>query len=563
MIRTAAWSKSARIDVSLRNTRKRSPLRGWWSFMPGAISARGCSDAEVGPAPIRAHLLSLLVRPTSPSLALGLVVAASLIVAETLLGYLLGRVAPESALGVVYLLGVVVIAIGWGFWLAAATSVASTLAFDYFLIKPIWSLTVTDPRDWVALAVFLVVALLASTVADLARRAAEADQRRREAELAADLGRVLAEQQAALRRVATLVARGVSSSEVFSAVVRELARCLGVYYSALFRYEPDGAAILVAARDDDPGLKKIPVGERFSLEGENVPAMVLRTGRAARMDSYKNAPGSVAARFRDLGLRAAVGAPIVVYGRLWGAAIVGWSRPEPLPPDTEARVGDFADLVATAIANAEAHAQLTASRARIVAAADDARRRLERDLHDGAQQRLVSLGLELRTAEAAVPFELDELREQISDIVAGLAAVSQELQEISRGIHPAILSKGGLGPALKALGRRSAVPVKLDVGVDRRLPEPAEVAAYYVVAEALTNVAKHARASEVSLCVDIEGADLRLAIRDDGVGGADSRKGSGLIGLIDRVEALGGQMQISSHAGHGTSLLVTMPLEVK
>jgi signal transduction histidine kinase len=394
---------------------------------------------------------------------------------------------------------------------------------------------------------------------DFAR--AKADQRRREDEASNDELGVLAELQASLRRIATLVARGVPPSELFSAVVAEVSRCLGVYHSVLFRYEPDGAAILVAARDDDPGVKTMPVGERFSLEGESVVALVSRTGRAARMISYDNASGSAAARVCDLGLRTAVGAPIVVDGRLWGAAIVGWSRPEPLPPDTEARVGEFADLVATAIANTEAHAQLTASRARIVAAADDARRRIERDLHDGAQQRLVSLGLALRTTQASMPPEQHALREQISDIVNGLAAVSTDLREISRGIHPAILSKGGLGPALKALGRRSAVPVQLDLGVDRGLPQSAEVAAYYVVAEALTNTAKHAQASEVNVRVEADGANLHLCIRDDGIGGADSRNGSGLIGLTDRVEALGGRMDISSPLGTGTSLLVTIPIE--
>jgi signal transduction histidine kinase len=374
---------------------------------------------------------------------------------------------------------------------------------------------------------------------------------------------VVAELQASLRRIATLVARGVPPSEVFSAVVGEVSRCLGVHHSVLFRYEPDGTAYLVADRDDDPGMKNMPVGERFSLDGESVTAMIFRTGRAARMVSYENAPGSVAARMRDLGLRTAVGAPIVVDGRLWGAATVGWSRAEPLPPDTEARVGDFADLVATAIANTEAHAQLTASRARIVAAADDARRRIERDLHDGAQQRLVSLGLQLRAAEASVLPQQQALLEQISDIVSGLADVSKDLQEISRGIHPAILSKGGLGPALKALARRSAVPVQLDLAVDPGLPESAEVAAYYVVAEALTNTAKHARASVVNVRVEAEDANLHLCIRDDGIGGADSRNGSGLIGLTDRVEALGGQMDVSSPLGSGTSLLVKIPIEVK
>jgi len=309
-------------------------------------------------------------------------------------------------------------------------------------------------------------------------------------------------------------------------------------------------------------LIKVPVGDRFSLEGDSLGAMVLRTRRAARID-YGDAAGSTAARIRDLGIRSGVGAPIVVEARLWGVAMVGWSRSEPLPPDTEARVANFADLVATAIANAETRAELTASRARIVAAADDARRHFERDLHDGAQQRLVSLGLKLRTAEALVPPDLHQLNEQISDVVMGLAGVSEELREISRGIHPAILSKGGLCPALKALGRRSAVPVQLDLAVEGRLPETAEVAAYYVVAEALTNVAKHAQASEVSVSVELEGANLHLSIRDDGVGGADSRKGSGLLGLIDRVEALGGTMRITSKSGSGTSLLATIPLEVE
>src|ERR1700694_4746922 len=318
---------------------------------------------------------------------------------------------------------------------------------------------------------------------DFAR--AEAAHRRREDEPSRDELGVLAELQASLRRIATLVARGVPPSEVFSAVVGEVSRCLGVHHSVLFRYEPDGAAYLVAACADEPGREKMPVGERFSLEGESVVAMVSRTGRAARMVSYENAPGSVAARMRDLGLRTAVGAASVVDGRLWGAAIVGWSRPEPLPPDTEARVGDFADLVATAIANAEAHAQLTASRARIVAAGDDARRRIERDLHDGAQQRLVSLGLALRTAEASVPAELQPLKEQISHLVTTVAAVSEEVQEISHGIHPAILSNG-LGPALKTLARRSSIPVDLDLGIHSHVPEPVEVAAYYVAAEALT-----------------------------------------------------------------------------
>jgi signal transduction histidine kinase len=289
--------------------------------------------------------------------------------------------------------------------------------------------------------------------------------------------------------------------------------------------------------------------------------MVLRTGRAARMDSHDNASGPAAARFRELGMCSAVGAPIIVGDRLWGAATVGTSRPGPLPADTEARVQDFAGLVATAIANTETRAQLSASRARIVAAADEARRRIERDLHDGAQQRLVSLGLEVRTAEDCVPPELRPLKEQISHILTSVAEISEEVQEISRGIHPAILSKGGLGPALKALARRSTVPVELDLRADRRLPDAVEAASYYVVAEALTNAAKHAQPSGVNVSVVAEGATVHLSIRDDGIGGADAANGSGLTGLIDRVEALGGTVVISSQPGNGTSLLGQIPFE--
>ncbi|WP_414687174.1 sensor histidine kinase [Mycobacterium sp.] len=196
-------------------------------------------------------------------------------------------------------------------------------------------------------------------------------------------------------------------------------------------------------------------------------------------------------------------------------------------------------MAATAIANAQARADLTASRARIVSAADNARQRLERDLHDGAQQRLVSLGLKLRMTQAAVPPELTWLNEEISDVVDCLVGVSVDLQEISRGIHPAILSSGGLAPALRTVARRSAVPAMLNVDVHRRLPDPVEVAAYYVVAEALTNAAKHAHASMVDVTATTADGNLHLVIQDDAVGGADPGKGSGLIGLVDRVEALG------------------------
>jgi signal transduction histidine kinase len=278
------------------------------------------------------------------------------------------------------------------------------------------------------------------------------------------------------------------------------------------------------------------------------------------MDSYERAPGKIAARMRDLGIRSRVGAPIIVNDRVWGMALVGSRRADPLPAGTEESVGEFADLVATAIAAATSRAELVESRRRIVAAADETQRRLERNLHDGAQQRAVSLGLQLRTAEDLVPSELGALRERLSLISTGLTELCEELREISHGMHPAVVSRGGLGPALKSLARRSTIPVTLDVAVQKRLPEVVEVAAYYVVAEAFTNAAKHAQASQLAVCANVDDENLHLLVRDDGIGGADFDKGSGLIGLKDRVEALSGQLTLSSTVEKGTSLTATIPL---
>jgi signal transduction histidine kinase len=289
--------------------------------------------------------------------------------------------------------------------------------------------------------------------------------------------------------------------------------------------------------------------------------MVLETGRPARVDSWSDAPGPLAAALRERGVRWSVGAPIMVEGRVWGVMTAGAIVEQRLLPDTEARLSEFTELLATAIANAGSREALAASRARIVAAADETRRRIERDLHDGIQQRLISLGLELRTAQAAVPPQLRELDRELSRVAEGLASAFDELREISRGIHPAILSEGGLAPALRALARRSAVPVELDVRAQRRLPEHVEVAAYYAMSEALTNTAKHAHASLVHVELDARATTLRLAISDDGIGGADPRQWSGLVGLSDRIAALGGTLQISSPPGNGTTLLIEIPLD--
>jgi signal transduction histidine kinase len=402
--------------------------------------------------------------------------------------------------------------------------------------------------------------LVATSIANAATRAELQAGRDSLRELAESLS-VLARQQAALRRVATLVARGVSQAEVFSAVAEEMAGCLNVGNAEVLRFEDDGAATVVVASYAEPGVPHLSLGERLSTEGDNVAATVSRTRQSARMDNWEGAAGPIAQRVRELGVRSRIGAPIVVDERLWGIAVVATTEPDPLPPDTESRIVEFAELVATAIAAATTRAELIASRARIVAAADDARRRLERDIHDGAQQRLVSLGLKLRLTEESVPCERDDLKSMLSEAVSGLTDVFQELQELSRGIHPAILSTGGLRAAFKTLARRSPVPVKLDVAIPQRLPDSIEVAAYYVVAEALTNAAKHAQASEVTIRARTTGAGLDLLISDDGIGGADSGRGSGLIGLKDRIEVLGGRMQVESPPGVGTALDITIPYQ--
>ncbi|MGI5239576.1 HAMP domain-containing protein [Dactylosporangium sp. CA-139066] len=365
--------------------------------------------------------------------------------------------------------------------------------------------------------------------------------------------------QTALRRIATLVARGVLPAAVMETVATELARLIGTESVRILRYESDGTGTIVAAWGC-PDLD-LPPGRQVPIEGDNIASMVLRTGCGARIDSYQHAAGPLAAHLREHGIRATVGAPIHVEGRLWGVVAAATTRDESPPPDTEARLTEYTDLIGTAIANTQARADLVESRARFVLATDQARRRIERNLHDGVQQRLISVGLEVRRAEASVPPELSQLREQLSAVVTGLTDTVDDVREISRGVHPAIVTESGLRPALRALARRSAVPVHLDVQLDSRLPEPVEVAAYYVVAEALTNAAKYANASLVAVSAAVDDGHLHLSVRDDGVGGAEPEHGSGLLGLTDRVEALGGTLMLDSPPGGGTCLEVRLPLD--
>jgi signal transduction histidine kinase len=377
------------------------------------------------------------------------------------------------------------------------------------------------------------------------------------AEAREELRRV-ADEQAALRRVATLVAHGAPSGAVFDGVTEEVGRLLPADVTLLCRYDPDGYVARIGewSRTPDP----IPKAGRTRLGRQTVASLVFETGRSARIDDFGDDSGPGRRAWRAAGLHSAVGAPISVERRLWGLVVVMSMSDEPLPADTEARLTEFTELVATAIANAEANAELKASRARIVATADQTRRRFERDLHDGAQQRLVTLALQVRAAQAKVPAQLDELNAELDHVAAGLTSTLDDLREFARGIHPAILAKGGLGPAVNTLVRRSPIRVTLDTRLREPLPEPIEVTAYYVISEALTNAAKHAKASAVHVRVGTASGVLRLDIRDDGVGGADPARGSGLIGLRDRVEATGGTFSLKSHGGHGTHLLVELPV---
>ena len=366
--------------------------------------------------------------------------------------------------------------------------------------------------------------------------------------------RLLAEEQAALRRVATLVARDAPPAEVFDAVAMEVGKLLDADITVVGRYDGDGAATAVGSWSESPD--GVSVGTHSVLGGRNVLTMVAETESPARVDGYGDDSGEAGEAARRDGLRSSIGAPIIVDGRLWGVMLVATQRREPFPVGTEERLSAFTDLVATAIANAEGKSELAASRRRVVAAADDARRRIERDLHDGIQQRLIALSFRARAMTGRPP---DELPGIAAELAEGLKDVSDELREISRGIHPTILTKAGLGPALRALARRSNVPVDVDLRLDERLPAPVEVAAYYIVSEALTNVEKYAHANSVQLIASSDNAVLTIEVGDDGVGGVDASRGSGILGLTDRAEALGGTISVTSPPGGGTTVIVRLP----
>jgi signal transduction histidine kinase len=372
--------------------------------------------------------------------------------------------------------------------------------------------------------------------------------------------RALAQEQTALRRVAMLVARRTEPQALFNAVCDEAGRVIVARSVSLVRLTADGFEETVATWPARDGQSL--AGSLLRTEPGSMNDSIRRTRAPARFDEISDATGDLGTRVPE-GIRSAVGAPVVIEGSVWGMLVARGGGERPLAPETEQSLGRFADLVATGVANAITRAELLASRVRIVSAADEARRKIERNLHDGAQQRLIALGLDLQGVRSLLLPEQEDARRGLDRVAHDVEAVLGEVQELSRGLHPALLARGGLAVALRGLVRRSPVPVSLSVSIATRPAESIEIAVYYAVSEALTNAAKHSSASQVTVAIQSEEALLRVTIVDDGIGGALVGEGSGLVGLVDRAEALGGRITVESPPGVGTTIVIELPLTVR
>jgi signal transduction histidine kinase len=372
----------------------------------------------------------------------------------------------------------------------------------------------------------------------------------------------LTDEQTALRRIATLVAGEAASDRVFEQVTVEAAQTLGASAASLARFEEDGTVTFVGGWSDT-GRLAFPVGSRVPVEETGVLAEIRKTGRPERIDDYKGRAPEIVERLSSFGYGSAGAAPIRVGGQVWGALVAAAPHEEPLAPGSERRLADFAELVAQALANADAYRKLAASRVRIVEAGDTERRRLERNLHDGAQQRLVALALRLRMVRASLRKDPESAEALLAEANRELDHALEELRELARGIHPAVLTDRGLEAAVRALADRAPIPVELARLPEDRLPDSVEAAIYYLVAEAITNVAKYAQATCASVAVERSNGFATVVVRDDGIGGAEPVPGSGLVGLADRVEALGGRLHIESPPGQGTQLTAEIPVPTR
>lgn len=372
--------------------------------------------------------------------------------------------------------------------------------------------------------------------------------------------RRLLDEQASLRRLATLVARGAKPTEVFDAVVVELRDLFGPAEVGLIRADSANEATILAHRGQPAGI--VRSGMRVTLDGDSATARVLRTQCSARVDFRDGSgKGTIADLARRSNHGVAVAAPVLVDGRLWGTLTGSWRVDfEPPPADVEQRLAEFAELVVTTIANAESHNQLTASRARVLSAGDDARRRVVRDLHDGAQQRLVHTIITLKLAQRALGGGPGRVRSLLAEALGHAEQGNADLRELAHGILPSILTRGGLRAGVASIVSRLDLPVEVDVTGTRMSPQ-IEASGYFIVAEALTNVVKHAQATHATVRAAVNAGTLRIEIHDDGIGGADP-EGPGLTGITDRVAALGGSLRINSSHDVGTILLAELPLPV-
>jgi PAS domain S-box-containing protein len=363
-------------------------------------------------------------------------------------------------------------------------------------------------------------------------------------------------QQAALRRVALLVAGGAASPEVFAGIAREVAQLLDVALVVIWRNEPDGPSTVAGAWGDRP--HPFEAGTIWPVEEHTAAALLPETGRPARIDDFGAIGGVIPDALAAAGIRSGTGAAIFVDGRVWGVMGVGGAASDPLRHDIEHRLSEFTELVATAISNTEARSELAASRARIVAAADEERRQVVRDLHDGAQQRLVHTIISLQMARRGLQDGREDLPGLLARALENAERATAELRELAHGILPAVLLRGGLRDGVDALASRLPMPVASVVSVGR-LPPGIEATAYFVVAECLTNVVKHARAHEASVMATVEDGTLCVQVRDDGIGGARA-DGTGLLGLADRLAVHHGRLRVESPVGGGTLVAADIPI---
>ncbi len=454
---------------------------------------------------------------------------------------------PVQLLGSAYLLAIVPLALVYGVAVGLAAAVVSAVACAGFFF-PAAHVPRADSSDALVITLFVAGALVGGRL----RRSVTLPYER------------IVKDQATLRHIAALVGRRFSITEICTTIAREVALSSTADIAHVLRYEPNGTVSVVASWGDGAlrAGPKFPLGSGASLflDGPSVEALVHVRERPSRIEQFEGLPGQIAALVRASGIRCEVGGPIIVGGRVWGALVLSSRSLQPLPRETEERIQNFAELAGVAISHAETRAKLIESRARLVASADEAREKIERDLHDSVQQRLISVALRLRLGESLT--ETDELTRTMRAAEVSLDAVIAEIRSIVHGLLPPVLTQAGLKPALRVLARQAPVHTTVDVdGLPSRLPKEIEAATYYVVAEALANATKHAHATSVGVSLTVRGDSLRATVQDNGIGGADPMAGSGLSGLMNRAEALGGWLSVESRAGQGTTVVVELPLE--